>query len=67
MFTAVFLGHSIEHDGYPSHQSGTAKHWFIGKKSPTALFSDSSFVAAGKRRDFYRLPRPNFTANVNKP
>jgi hypothetical protein len=28
-------------------------HW---KKAAEALFSDSGFVAAGKRRDFCRLP-----------
>jgi hypothetical protein len=39
-------------------------HW---KKVAEALFSDSSFVAAGKRRDFCRLPRPSFTANVTRP
>jgi hypothetical protein len=33
-------------------------HW---KKVAEALFSDSSFVAAGKRRDFSRLPRTSFT------
>jgi hypothetical protein len=30
---------------------------FIGKKSPRRFFQNSSFVAAGKRRDFCRLPR----------
>jgi hypothetical protein len=31
--------------------------YFIGKKSPAALFSDISFVAGGKKRGFCRLPR----------
>jgi hypothetical protein len=35
------------------------------KKVAEALFSDSSFVAAGKRRDFYRLPGAN--ASVASP
>jgi hypothetical protein len=30
-------------------------HWFIGKKSPAALFSDISFVSGGKKRGFCRL------------
>ena len=30
--------------------------WLIGKKSPTALFADISFVSGGQRRDFARLP-----------
>jgi hypothetical protein len=36
---------------------GGLVHW---KKSPAALFSDSGCVAAGKRRDFCRLPRASF-------
>jgi hypothetical protein len=36
-------------------KSPAALHCFIGKKSPAALFSDSGFVAAGKRRGFCRL------------
>jgi hypothetical protein len=37
-------------------------HW---KKVAEALFSDSSFVAAGKRRDFCRLSGASFTANAH--
>jgi hypothetical protein len=39
-------------------------HW---KKVAEALFSDSGLVAAGKRRDFCRLPRASRTENVNQP
>jgi hypothetical protein len=37
------------------------------EKSRRGAFSDSDFVAAGKRRDFCRLPHASFTANVNGP
>jgi hypothetical protein len=30
----------------------SVESWFIGKKSPAALFSDISFVSGGKKRGF---------------
>jgi hypothetical protein len=39
-------------------------HW---KKVAEALFSDGGFVAAGKRRDFCRLSRTSFTADLTDP
>ena len=47
--TPVILGSADEVD------KGSRAAWLIGKKSPAALFADTSFVSGGQRRDFARL------------